>query len=176
MSYASGTAGANCASGASWSTKTFTPISPSSLTGTPKLCDNIKSYVPASGAWSNTNFFQIFAKSKNLLPALVVGNYLGSFPAMFSRRNIHEAPAGWVQTFSLTSEAYITGGWVGPLTYLSTNAAQTYTQSPPVTQLRSPFALPEIDAQYGSAMASDWITCVKTQPPSATATSGAACY
>ena len=159
MTYSATAAGANCYSTGSWASTTL----PSSAV---KLCDKTKSYVPASGAVSNTNFFDIFDKAPNRIAAIVAGNFLGSMEMQFSRKNIHEG-AGWIQTYSTTSQPYLKGGWYGPMSYLSTSTFQSYPQTPVVAQLRSPFALSEIDSRYGTAMKADWLTCVKNAGTSA---------
>lgn len=160
MTYSAFAPGASCYTGGSWAATTLTAALPITLSGSIKLCDNIKAYVPALGAVANTNFFSIFDKAPNRIAAIVAGNFLGSMEMQFSRKNIHEG-AGWIETYSTSSKPYLQGGWYGPMNYLSTSSFQSYPQTPPTEQLRSPYALPEIDSRYGTAMKADWLTCVK---------------
>ncbi len=157
MSYSATAAGANCVTGGKWANKQVTGLS-----SNVSLCSNIKAYVPATGAVSNLNFFSIFKNSKNILPALVVGNYLGSIQAQFSRRTSSGYSKSWIEAYSPTCPAITTGGWNVAFDYLADYV--NYVQTPPVEQLRSPYALPEIDASYQTQMVSDWTTCVKTVP------------
>jgi len=154
MSYSATTAGANCVSGGAWATNKVTLADGTSGS----LCDNTKSYVPATGAVSNINFFTILKSSPHILPALVVGNYIGSIHAQFSRRTTSGNSAGWIETYSTTCPAITSGGWNVPFDYLA--KYQNYPQTAVVAQLRSPYALPEVVADYATQMNYDWVNCV----------------
>ena len=137
-------------------------VPPSSPGQSISLCANTKAYVPTaagSGAVSNINFFTIMANSPNILPALVVGDYIGSIQAQFNRRTSSGFSKSWIEAYSTSCAAITTGGWNVAFDYLSNYV--NYPQTPPVIQLRAPYALPEISAAYQTQMNSDWANCVQ---------------
>lgn len=173
MSYSASVAGANAASYTSspfWGPPNIPMINTSGTTQTPA----IRAYVPTQGAGgmvSNLNFMQIAANSPHKLAAVVAGNFLGSMEAQFDRRTRESPWGGIVQAYSTNCPNIQTHGWGTVFGYLA--KYHNYPQTPNVTYLRNPYALPEINAQYAVQMSADWVDCVKNGKP--TSASGAPC-
>ena len=143
------------------------------------LCANTMAIIPSiSGAIANNNFMMIPKNAQNKLGAVVVGNWLGSMDAQYSRRygeqadksykiddgKAHSPLNRWIGNFDLNSAAYTgaNGGaaWRTAYTYLESYI--NYPQTPPIADLRAPNALPEIDARYQTQMSADWVSCMTT--------------
>ena len=171
MEYSAPYAGSNCAdtgsSTTSWGNLTLTAKALSS----PNLCANTVGYIPATtGAVANNNFMVIPKNAANKLGAVVVGNWIGSMDAQFSRRYGLNAYAQyqsqvvnrWIGNFNPNSPAYTgsDGGpsWQTAYDYLS--SYHNYPQTPAMTYLRPPYALPEIDSRFQLQFQSDWVTCM----------------
>jgi len=177
MSYTATTAGSNCIAGGTlptqWKDAQVTTLDGVTMVS---LCSNIMSYVPVTGAVSNMNFFQIFAHSPNIVPSVVVGNYIGAIESQFSRRS-HSTNAtrnwGWIQGYSATAPAIVSGGWKVAFDYLSLES--NYPQTPPTAQLRVPFSLAECHGQYETLLREDWKTCVGTVPYGSQTAAGVPC-
>lgn len=170
MEYSAPYAGSNCADTTGTGTTSWGSSSVANL------CTNTAAYVPtSSGAISNNNFMMIPSNAANKLGAVVVGNWLGSMDAQYSRRNGAQADSSylasdgkshvlnrWIGNFATNSPAYTgsDGGpaWKTAYDYLS--SYNNYPQTPDIKYLRPPYALPEIDVRYQTQMNADWVSCM----------------
>lgn len=167
MEYSAPYAGSNCADSTTGNT---------AWGAVPNLCTNTAAYIPtSSGAISNNNFMMIPSNAGNKLGAVVVGNWLGSMDAQYSRRYGAQADSSylasdgkshvlnrWIGNFATNSPAYTgsDGGpsWKTAYDYLS--SYHNYAQTPDVKYFRPPYALPEIDVRYQTQMNADWVSCM----------------
>ena len=121
------------------------------------------SYIPSEGSLTNLNFIAIPINAPNIHGALLVGNYIGSFAAQFSRS---ASKYRWIMPYSETSPGYAdveAGGWQTAFEWLSNNLK--YNTTPPEAFFRKPYALPEPTADYASQLDAYWYMCLIDSPP-----------
>jgi len=116
------------------------------------------SYVPSEGSIANVNFITIPINAPNIPGALLVGNYVGSLAAQFSRRS---SQYQWIQSYSDRSPGYTqeeSGGWQTAFEYLRDHV--NYQTTPSTEMFRAPYSLPEPNANYASKFDTYWYNCL----------------
>jgi len=140
------------ANGTIWMTLSYDPFHAASMILNNEWPVTTRSYVLATGTIANTNYIAIGYNAKNVLPALVVGNYIASMAAQFSRRQ----PERWgaQQCYDTESKNFINGGWQVAFDYIPRNV-----WTPSVASLRAG-ELSELNAVYTSEIQYSWRQCV----------------
>lgn len=108
--------------------------------------------VLTSGTIANTNFVLIPANAKHKLPAVVVGNYIASAQAMFSRAQ--PEVLGALQPYDPSCSKFVEGGWNDAFDYID-RAPST----PSIADLNK-YRVGELSAAYINKIEQDWYTCV----------------
>lgn len=108
-----------------------------------------------AGTIANTNFVAIPITSKNMLAAVVAGNFIGSPQAMYARANVNFLN----QVYDTTSETFTTGGWNVPF-----DLTPHDLHNPTQTEL-SKDRLGELPSVYINRLETDWYYCVLTYVP-----------
>ncbi len=108
--------------------------------------------VLTSGTIANTNFVLIPSNAKHKLAAVVVGNYIASAQAMFSRAQ--PEVIGALQSYDPSSTKFAEGGWNDAFEYID-RAPST----PSLADL-SKYRVGELSASYINQIEQDWYICV----------------
>jgi ABC-type uncharacterized transport system YnjBCD substrate-binding protein len=105
-----------------------------------------------SGTIGNTNFVCIPSNAKHKLAAVVVGDFIASAEAMFSRAQ--PETIGTLQAYDESADAFTSGGWNTAFSYI--DRAST---TPSKTNLDT-YRKAELSSDYIVRINLDWYTCV----------------